>query len=181
MTALKWTVIFFYKGHDGPNYPQITFTLRGCRYQMRKNQLSLFLKLKEAGYDMASWTSALSSSHLCHRKGCLKPEHLTRELWKKSRKRRVQAHSRTDGSNLTPLPHRFWSFLAWRYPLGRNSEIQNFSALGPLGGVLWAFQNFAIFGYRQPLNGHNFWSTNDRKLVLVSNIMFWDELSEKNF
>ena len=24
-------------------------------------------------------------------------------------------------------------------------------------------------------------STNDRKLVLVSNIMFWDELSEKNF
>ena len=73
-----------------------------------------------------------------------------------------------DQSNLTPLSHRFWSFLAWRYPLGRNLEIQNFSALGPLGGVLWAFQNFAIFGYRQPLNGHNFWSTNDRKLVLVS-------------
>ena len=95
--------------------------------------------------------------------------------------RRILAHSRTDGSNLTPLSHRFWSFLAWRYPLGRNSEIQNFLALGPLGGVLWAFQNFVIFGYRQPLNGHNFWSTNDRKLVLVSNIMFWDELSEKNF
>ena len=91
------------------------------------------------------------------------------------------AHSRADQSNLTPLSHRFWSFLAWRYPLGRNSEIQNFLALGPLGGVLWAFQNFAIFGYHQPLNGHNFWSTNDRKLVLVSNIMFWDELSEKNF
>jgi hypothetical protein len=47
--------------------------------------------------------------------------------------------------------------------------------------VLWAFQNFAIFGYRQLLNGHNLGSTNDRRLVLVSNIMFWDELSEKNF
>ena len=66
-----------------------------------------------------------------------------------------------------------------RYPLGRNLEIQNFFALGPLGGVLWAFQNFANFGYIQLLNGHNLGSTNDRRLVLVSNIMFWDELSEK--
>ena len=48
-------------------------------------------------------------------------------------------------------------------------------------GVLWAFQNFAIFWYPKLLNGHNLGSTNDRKLVLVSNIMFWDELSEKNF
>ena len=60
-------------------------------------------------------------------------------------------------------------------------EIQNFLALGPLGGVLWAFQNLAIYGYCQLLNGHNLGSTNDRRLVLVSNIMFWDELSEKNF
>ena len=28
---------------------------------------------------------------------------------------------------------------------------------------------------------HNLGSTNDRRLVLVSNIMFWDEVSEKNF
>ena len=60
-------------------------------------------------------------------------------------------------------------------------EIQNFLALGPVGGVLWAFQNLAIFGYQYFLNGHNFGSTNDRKLVSVSNIRFWDELSEKNF
>ena len=65
-----------------------------------------------------------------------------------------------------------------RYPLGRNLEIQNFFALGPLGGVLWAFQNLANFGYIQLLNGHNLGSTNDRRLVLVSN-MFWDKLSEK--
>ena len=77
----------FFKGHDGPNYPQITFTLRGRRYQMRKNQLSLFLKLKEAGYDMASWTPALSSSHLCHRKGCVKAEHLTLESYERNRER----------------------------------------------------------------------------------------------
>ena len=94
---------------------------------------------------------------------------------------RKLAHSRADQSKLTPLSHRFWSFLAWRYPLGRNLEIQNFLALGPLGGVLWAFQNLAIFGYQYFLNGHNFGSTKDRKLVLVSNIRFWDKLSEKSF
>ena len=60
-------------------------------------------------------------------------------------------------------------------------EIQNFLALGALGAVLWAFEILAFFGYRQLLNGHNLGSTNDRRLVLVSNIMFWDELSEKNF
>ena len=60
-------------------------------------------------------------------------------------------------------------------------EIQNFFALGALGGVLWAFEILAFFGYRQLFNGHNLGSTNDRRLVLVSNIMFWDELSEKNF
>ena len=60
-------------------------------------------------------------------------------------------------------------------------EIQIFLALGALGAVLWAFEILAFFGYRQLLNGHNLGSTNDRRLVLVSNIMFWDELSEKNF
>ena len=101
-----------------------------------------------------------------------------------NRRRRMElkrGHSRADVSNLTPLPHRFWSFLAWRYPLGWNLEIQIFLALGALGAVLWAFEILAFFGYRQLLNGHNLGSTNDRRLVLVSNIMFWDELSEKNF
>ena len=60
-------------------------------------------------------------------------------------------------------------------------EIQIFLALGALGAVLWGFEILAFFGYRQLLNGHNLGSTNDRRLVLVSNIMFWDELSEKNF
>ena len=57
----------------------------------------------------------------------------------------------------------------------------NFLALGALGAVLWAFEILAFFGYRQLLYGHNLGSTNDRRLVLVSNIIFWDELSEKNF
>ena len=56
-------------------------------------------------------------------------------------------------------------------------EIQNFLALGALGGVLWAFEVLAFLGYPQLLNGYNLGSTNDRMLVLVSNIMFWDELS----
>ena len=60
-------------------------------------------------------------------------------------------------------------------------EIQNFLALGALGGVLWAFEVLAFLGYPQLLNGYNLGSTNDRMLVLVSNIMFWDELSEKFF
>ena len=57
------------------------------------------------------------------------------------------------------------SFLAWRYPLGKNLEKQ----------IL------AFFGYPQLLNSHNLESTNHRRLVLVSNLMFWDELSEKKF
>ena len=58
-------------------------------------------------------------------------------------------------------------------------EIQNFLALGALGGVLWAFEVLAFLGYPQLLNGYNLGSTNDRMLVLVSNITFWDELTEK--
>ena len=58
-------------------------------------------------------------------------------------------------------------------------EIQNFFALGPLGGVLWAFQILAFLAHLQFLNDHILASTNDRRLVLESNIKFWNELSEK--
>ena len=67
----------------------------------------------------------------------------------------------------------------WRYPLWRNLETQNLFALGPLGGVLWAFQILPFLAYLQFLNNHILASTNDRRLVLVSNIKFWNELSEK--
>ena len=77
------------------------------------------------------------------------------------------------------LSHRFWSFLVWRYPLWRNLETQNVFALGPLGGVLWAFQILPFLAYLQFLNNHILASTNDRRLVLESNIKFWNELSEK--
>ena len=46
------------------------------------------------------------------------------------------------------------------------------------------FASVAIFGLFWPflgIFGHNLRSTNVRKLVLVSNIMFWDEHSEKEF
>ena len=46
------------------------------------------------------------------------------------------------------------------------------------------FASVAIFGLFWPflgIFGHNLGSTNVRKLVLVSNIMFWDELFGKNF
>ena len=46
------------------------------------------------------------------------------------------------------------------------------------------FASVAIFGLFWPflgIFGHNLGSINDRKLVLVSNILFWDELTEKNF
>ena len=67
----------------------------------------------------------------------------------------------------------------WRYPLWRNLETQNVFALGPLGGVLWAFQILPFLAYLQFLNNHILASTNDRRLVLESNIKFWNELSEK--
>ena len=46
-------------------------------------------------------------------------------------------------------------------------------------GVLWAFQILAFLAHLQFLNDHILASTNDRRLVLVSNIKFWNELSEK--
>ena len=54
---------------------------------------------------------------------------------------------------------------------------KSFCSRTPRGSVM-GVSNFAIFG--QFLNNHILASTNDRRLVLVSNIMFWDELSEKN-
>ena len=56
-----------------------------------------------------------------------------------------------------------------------------FFALGPLGGVLWVFQILAFLAYLQFLNGHILAATNDRRLVLVSNIKFWNELFEKMY
>lgn len=76
-----------YKGENRPTYPQITFMMRGQRFQMRKYQLSLYLKLKEEDFDMASWTPAMSSSHLCHKKGCVKQEHLVLESYERNRER----------------------------------------------------------------------------------------------
>merc|ERR1712015_303776 len=54
-----------------------------------------------------------------------------------------------------------------------------FCSRTPRGGVLWTFQILAFLAHLQFLNDHILASTNDRRLVLVSNIKFWNELSEK--
>ena len=53
---------------------------------------------------------------------------------------------------------------------------KSFCSRTPRGKVM-GVSNFAIFG--QFLNNHILASTNDRRLVLESNIKFWNELSEK--
>ena len=53
---------------------------------------------------------------------------------------------------------------------------KSFCSRTPRGSVM-GVSNFAIFG--QFLNNHILASTNDRRLVLESNIKFWNELSEK--
>ena len=77
----------YYKGRDGPSYSQITFTLRAKTYHMRKAQLSLYLKLKEANFTMTAWSADMSTSHLCHRKSCLKADHLVLESYELNRER----------------------------------------------------------------------------------------------
>ena len=61
----------------------------------------------------------------------------------------------------------------------RREKLRNTKFVGSKcpEGVLWALAIFEFFGYRQFLNSHNLGSTNDR-LVLVSNIMIWDELPD---
>ena len=68
----------FYKGEDKGNYPKTTFTFRGKRYQMRKTQLGLFLKMKRDNEDVSEWEGK-TVSHLCHKKACFNMEHLKLE------------------------------------------------------------------------------------------------------
>ena len=62
------------------------------------------------------------------------------------------------------------------------SNFDGFYQFSPSCGHFWPF--LAIFGHFWlflGIFGHNLGSINDRKLVLVSNIRFWDELFGKNF
>ena len=67
----------FYNGENTGKYPETTFHFRGQRYKMRKTQLSLFLKLKRNGEDLGEEEG--KTSHLCHKKSCLRQDHLTSE------------------------------------------------------------------------------------------------------
>lgn len=76
-----------YKGQEKGSYAQTTFSFRGDKFHMRKAQLSLFLKLKEEGFNMDEWGEDVTTSHLCHKKDCLKKEHLTLESLEINRER----------------------------------------------------------------------------------------------
>ena len=84
----------FYKGRDDQKYAQTSFKFRGRLFQMRKAQLSLFLKLKDIDFDMNTWDETLSTSHLCHRKSCLEKEHLHLETYEHNRERDECARAR---------------------------------------------------------------------------------------
>lgn len=76
---------FLYMGRDCDNYAQITIDFRGERYHFYRHQLSLWLKLYEdESFDMASWDETKLTSHLCTKKRCINPEHLTLESMDKN-------------------------------------------------------------------------------------------------
>ena len=77
----------FYNGVDTGKYSQTSFRLRNTHFHMNKAQLSLFLKLTEAGFDMDNWGEEMHTSHLCHRKACLKQDHLNLETNEQNRER----------------------------------------------------------------------------------------------
>ena len=77
----------FYKGVDSQKYAQTSFKLRNTHFHMRKSQLSLFLKLKDSDFDFIGWEDGMATSHLCHKKACIKAEHLTLETNEQNRER----------------------------------------------------------------------------------------------
>lgn len=77
----------FYRGLERNSYPQTSFTVRGVKYHIRKHQLSLFLKLKSQSFNMGNWGDDVTASHLCHKKDCLKQEHLSLETLEMNRER----------------------------------------------------------------------------------------------
>ena len=76
-----------FKGRDDQKYAHTTIKMRDKTFQMRKAQLSLFLKMKDVDFDMSEWTDSHTTSHLCHRKACLKQEHLNLETLEQNRER----------------------------------------------------------------------------------------------
>ena len=68
---------YFYMGQEMDSYAQTTFDFRGARYRIKRHQLSLFLKkYDDTSFDMADWDDSVSTSHLCGKKRCIRPEHL---------------------------------------------------------------------------------------------------------
>ena len=78
---------FLFLGKDGTDYPKTQFTIHGVKYAFRRHQLSLFLKLAEAGFNMDNWKDSDVASHLCHKKRCYNPDHLVLEDSGKNKER----------------------------------------------------------------------------------------------
>ena len=78
---------FLYLGKDGPDYGKTQFTICDVKYAFRRHQLSLFLKLNAAGFDMDDWKDTDEASHLCHKRRCYNPEHLVLEDRGKNKER----------------------------------------------------------------------------------------------
>ena len=77
----------FYKGIDTGKYAQTSFKLRNTHFHLKKAQLSLFLKLIDSGFAMDEWGESMQTSHLCHKKACIKIEHLNLETSEQNRER----------------------------------------------------------------------------------------------
>ena len=80
----RWSYVFT-EYFDCDNYSQITIDFRGERYHFNRHQLSLWLKLYEdESFDLANWDDTKLTSHLCSKKRCVNPAHLTLESMDKN-------------------------------------------------------------------------------------------------
>ena len=71
---------YLYMGKDENNYSQTSITFRGRKYHFNRHQLSLFLKKYDCpDFDMATGWDNATTSHLCTKKRCVRPEHLELE------------------------------------------------------------------------------------------------------
>jgi len=57
-------------------YSKINFKFKGMEFPIYRKSLSLFVKLKRAGFDMKRWTNDLCAGIRCGNKQCCNPKHI---------------------------------------------------------------------------------------------------------
>jgi len=86
-------------------YGKMKFNFKGMQFPIGRNCLSLFVKLKKAGFDMKHWTNDLRAGIRCGNKQCCNPKHLALttieccNLWNN----RVRALNLSSGKSLNHL------------------------------------------------------------------------------